>query len=251
MREQAAAILKATEKKDFKCRPDAVEEVKRMRKDPVFKYFTVDVEYTEEQHERWPRGRRGANTKPLEVTTIVRVVFKGLRPHQERVQSFLEKKSCLVLISNVPEERFNDRDLLAAYKGQRVVENNFRQLKMPALGSVIYLKNPDRIKGLVMVLHVALLVRALIELQLRRGHAAWQEAHPGEKLMAGWGSKALTNPTYHQFYDKSKGIYLEKTGYESYVIYGTDDPDYRKALIFLDLLKLDYVKLTERLWTHA
>lgn len=46
MREQAAAILKATEKKDFKCRPDAVEEVKRMRKDPVFKYFTVDVEYT-------------------------------------------------------------------------------------------------------------------------------------------------------------------------------------------------------------
>ncbi|MDI9498780.1 MAG: hypothetical protein QM270_09915 [Bacillota bacterium] len=69
--------------------------------------------------------------------------------------------------------------------------------------------------------------------------------------MVGRGSQALTNSAHYQFYDKSKGIYREKTGYESHVIHGMDDPDYRKALISLDLLKLDHVKLTERLWAHA
>ncbi|MDI9498855.1 MAG: hypothetical protein QM270_10295 [Bacillota bacterium] len=69
--------------------------------------------------------------------------------------------------------------------------------------------------------------------------------------MAGWGSQALINPACRQFYDKSKGIHREKTGYVSYDIHDLDDPDYRKALILLDLLKLDYVKLTERLWAHA
>ncbi|MDI9496938.1 MAG: hypothetical protein QM270_00410 [Bacillota bacterium] len=57
-----------------------------------------------------------------------------------------------------------------------------------------------------------------------------QVAHPGGKRMAGRGSQAHTNPVCHQFCDKSKGIYLEKTGYESYDIHGMDDPDDRKAL---------------------
>ena len=46
--------------------------------------------------------------------------------------------------------------------------------------------------------------------------------------MAGRGSQVLTNSAHYQFYDKSKGIYLEKMGYGSYDIHGMDDP----ALIF-------------------
>lgn len=76
---------------------------------------------------------------------------------------------CIVLISNVGEEVSGKRELLQTYKGQQVVEISFRELKSPSMASVIYLKNPERIQTLSMLLSFALLVRAIIQYRMRRG----------------------------------------------------------------------------------
>ena len=75
----------------------------------------------------------------------------------QEVEEYLQKASCIVLISNVPEEEEGDIDLVRTYKGQQVVENSFRELKSPGMASVIYLKNPERIKALSMLLSLSLL----------------------------------------------------------------------------------------------
>ena len=59
-------------------------------------------------------------------------------------EEYLQKSSCIVLISNVTEEEEGEKELVETYKGQQVVENSFRELKSPSMASVIYLKNPDR-----------------------------------------------------------------------------------------------------------
>lgn len=56
------------------------------------------------------------------------------------------------------------------------------------MASVIYLKNPDRIKGLSVLLTLSLLVRAILQYRLRDGLKEYEEMNPGEKLCAGWGS---------------------------------------------------------------
>ncbi|MDI9469753.1 MAG: DUF4277 domain-containing protein [Bacillota bacterium] len=175
MRKKVEASTKAVKKKVFKCQSDAEEEVERMRQNPAFRYFDVDVEYIEEEHVRWPRGRRGANTKPVEITTTVRVDFEEPHPQEEHVQEYRKMRGSLVLISNVPEEHCEDRDLLASYADPKEHENIFRQLELPSLSTTLYLQNEDRKKGLVIVLHVALLIHTIIELKLRRELAEWQE----------------------------------------------------------------------------
>lgn len=50
---------------------------------------------------------------------------------------YLQKASCIVLISNVREEEQGNIELVQINKGQQVVENSFRKLKSPSMASVI------------------------------------------------------------------------------------------------------------------
>jgi transposase len=125
-------------------------------------------------------------------------------------EEYLKKASCIVLISNVPEEEDGDIDLMWTYKDQQVVENSFRELKSPDMASVIYLKNPEMIKALSMLLSPSLLIRAVIQYQMREGLKETQKEKPGVKLRAGWGGRVLEKPTYRLLYEHSVNCYFEK-----------------------------------------
>ena len=125
---------------------------------------------------------------------------------------FLQKNACIVLISNVSEKEAGDRELVQTYKGQQVVENSFWELKSPSMASVIYLKNPERIKALGMLLTFSLLVRAVIQYRMREGLDRFRKENPEEKLRAGWGGRPLENPTYKLLFEHSVNCYFEKEG---------------------------------------
>jgi len=113
-------------------------------------------------------------------------------------------------------EEVSDRDLLATYKGQQIVENSFRLLKQPQLASVIYLNDPDRIKALTMLLSFSLLIRAIIQYKLRKGLRQYKEENPKGKLLVGWSGRELASPTFMLLYEHSHGCYFEREGHESY-----------------------------------
>ena len=59
-------------------------------------------------------------------------------------------------------------EVLRTYKGQSQVERRFHHLKGPLAVAPMFLKNPERIAGLLCVLVWALMVLALMERQVRR-----------------------------------------------------------------------------------
>jgi transposase len=73
-----------------------------------------------------------------------------------------------VLKTNLPERTHPLAEVLRTYKGQSQVERRFHHLKGPLAVAPMFLKNPERIAGLLCVLVWALMVLALMERQVRR-----------------------------------------------------------------------------------
>jgi Domain of unknown function (DUF4277) len=73
-----------------------------------------------------------------------------------------------VLKTNLPGRTYPVAEVLRAYKGQSRVERRFHHLKGPLEVAPMFLKNPDRIAGLLCILVWALMVLALMERQARR-----------------------------------------------------------------------------------
>jgi Domain of unknown function (DUF4277)/Transposase DDE domain len=73
-----------------------------------------------------------------------------------------------VLKTNLPGRTHPLAEVLRTYKGQSQVERRFHHLKGPLAVAPIFLKNPERIAGLLCILVWALMVLALMERQARR-----------------------------------------------------------------------------------
>jgi transposase len=73
-----------------------------------------------------------------------------------------------VLKTNLAERTHPLTEVLRTYKGQSQVERRFHHLKGPLAVAPMFLKNPERIAGLLCVLVWALMVLALMERQVRR-----------------------------------------------------------------------------------
>jgi transposase len=73
-----------------------------------------------------------------------------------------------VLKTNLPERTHPLAEVLRTYKSQSQVERRFHHLKGPLAVAPMFLKNPERIAGLLCVLVWALMVLALMERQVRR-----------------------------------------------------------------------------------
>jgi hypothetical protein len=89
-----------------------------------------------------------------------------------------------VLKTNLPVRTHPVAEVLRAYKGQSRVERRFHHLKGPLAVAPVFLKNPNRIAGLLCVLVWALMVLALMERRVRRElgdeplHGLYPEGRP-------------------------------------------------------------------------
>ena len=210
MRQEKAlvSLTKELEKKQFMCLADTEAERERFLSMKELALFNCEIRIEKRIAEKWPRGRRSADTKPI-VTETYHLHMEKATKSESACQVFLQQESYFVLISNVTDG-MSDEDLLKTYKGQHVVENSFRLLKSPQLASVIYLKNQTRIQALNMLLTFSLLLRALIQYRLREGLKTFKEEHPNEEIYAGWAGRPLKNPTFKLLYEHSINCCFER-----------------------------------------
>jgi transposase len=97
-----------------------------------------------------------------------------------------------VLLTNVPragETAHRAGDVLRAYKEQHSIEQNFGFLKDPLIVNSLFLKKPERIEALGLVLWLELLLWRLMERSLRNHVETTGNAFPG------WDKKETTRPT--------------------------------------------------------
>ena len=130
------------------------------------------------------RGRPSPGAQPDHlVSHIVGALASRLTDRQARV----DQQRCFILATNeLDEGQFASQAVLDGYKGQARAERGFRFLQDPQfLASSLYLKKPERIMALVMVMTVCVLVYAALEYRIRtalKEHGATFPDHKGKRI---------------------------------------------------------------------
>ena len=231
-------------KKKFACEADAIMEWDRFRKNNKKELFDCKVTYRETKIEKRRRGRPAKDAKPVSVETVWNICIEVTGENGAAVERFRQTEECFVLITNVSKDKLNMREILEHYKGQIVVEKDFKFFKEPCIASVIYLKTPERIKALVMLLGVSLLLRGLIQYKMRKGYQKAIEDNI-ELPRVGWRSTELQSTLTVNFlmyaFNKSKFI---KNGQNSYIYY-IEDKMKPRIVTLLQLMDLEVTDLLE------
>jgi transposase len=142
------------------------------------------------------RGRPGPGAQPAQIVYhIAGALASRLTDRQARV----DQQSCFILATNERDEgQLSPHAVLDGYKGQAQAERGFRFLKDPQfLASSLYLKKPQRIMALLMVMTICLLVYAALEYRMRTALKEHGATFPDQK------GKRIQNPTarwvFHYF----------------------------------------------------
>ena len=117
----------------------------------------------------------------------------------------LQRKSCFIIATNqldcvaLPSE-----ELITVYKkDQQKVERGFRFLKDPMfMASTLFLKSPERIMALMMVMTLCLLVYSALELRIRDALQANSATFVDQK------GKPTANPTARWVFQFFAGIHI-------------------------------------------
>jgi transposase len=199
------AAMRAAEKLAYFCRADAEVAAAKLRAMQT-DYHRVDV--TVEERPKYGQGRPSPR-KPREVKAMRYGLKPVLTACADRIATKREEAGCFVLLTNVPKEgafAHGTGDVLKAYKEQHGVEQNFGFLKDPVIVNSLFLKKPERIEALGLVLLLALLLWRVMERSLR--------AHvdtTGTPLV-GWDKKVTARPTAFMMVTKFSGVIVLKVG---------------------------------------
>jgi transposase len=142
------------------------------------------------------QGRPGQGTPPDQ---IVYQLKGALAMRIATRQAHIDPHSCVILATNeLDDTLLPPQELFAGSKGQALAERGLRFLKAPQfLASTLYLKKPERIMALLMVMTVCLLVYAALEYRIRTALKAHEAIFPDQK------GKPIQNPTarwvFHYF----------------------------------------------------
>ena len=134
---------------------------KAFKKRPAQKYFTIEVV----SHAARPAA-------PLELR---------YRVDDAQVQRDAERDGVYLLVAGGKAANLSDAEIVAEWKGQYKVEHCFRLVNQLFLVTPVFLKTPQRIAALVLLIMVGALVAGLIERQVHRALAELQ--HPIKGLM--------------------------------------------------------------------
>ena len=147
------------------------------------------------------RGRPRHGTQPEQlVYQIDGALASSLTTRQARI----DQRSCFILATNeLDTAQLPPQEVLAGYKGQGHGERGLRFLKDPQfLASSLYLKKPERIMALLMVMTVCLLVYAALEYRIRKALKDHEATFPDQK------GKRIQHPTARWVFHYFVGIHL-------------------------------------------
>jgi transposase len=198
-REAIEKALKKLFSEEFSCSCDAEKALKRLNK---FKFHDVmEGEITEKKRFE-SKGRPSSESR----YTLVYQIKGIIKERQEAVEKSIKQSSCFVLGTTIPQSELSDLEVVKAYKNQNnTAEMGFRFLKDPLMfTSSLFLKKPERIMGLLMVMTLALLVYSIAQRRLRKALEELQETIPNQIR------KETSKPTLRWIFQLLDGIDVVK-----------------------------------------
>jgi transposase len=176
------------------------------------------------------RGRPGAGAQP---DHLVYHIAGALVSRRTDRQARIDHHSCFILATNeLDEGQLSAQAVLDGYKGQGRAERGFRFLKDPQfLASSLYLKKPERIMALLMVMTVCLLVYAALESRIRTALQEQEATLPDQK------GRRIQNPTARWVFHYFVGIHVLRIPGQPYIVLNLTE----EHLHLLQLLGKRYV----------
>jgi transposase len=202
---QSAA--RTAEQQEYCCRADAEAAAVQLRAVHVA-YHRMDV--TVEERPVYGRGRPSP-PKPRPIKALRYRLKTAISMQTERIARLEEEAGCFVLLTNVPTagpRAHSARDILTVYKEQHGTEQNYGFLKDPVIVNSLFLKKPERIEALGLVLLLALLIWRLMERTMRTHVDTTSTSLPG------WDKKATGRPTSFMMVTKFAGVIVVKLGHD-------------------------------------
>ena len=149
-------------------------------------------------------GKRGRPGQGVQPDQMVYQIEATLASSLAARQALIDQHSCVILATNeLDTTHLPPQQLLEGYKGQTHVERGFRFLKNPAfLASSLYLKKPERIMALLMVMTLCLLVYAALEYRIRQALQGHDATFPNQS------GKRVQRPTARWVLHDFVGIHL-------------------------------------------
>ena len=197
--------VRAAEQQEYFCRADAEAAAEKVR---ALQSSYHHVEVGIEERPTSSPGRPSTRT-PRAVKAWRYGLKATLHERSEVIARKGQEAGCFVLLTNVPTEgemAHSAGEVLRAYKAQHGVEQNFAFLKDPLMVNSLFLKKPERIEALGLVLLLALLLWRLMERQMR--------AHVERtgRPLTGWDKKPTERPTAFMMMTKFAGVLVCKVG---------------------------------------
>ncbi len=183
----------------FACEADARAALQREVK-TLPAWFDLESSVVAHPHYEM-RGRPRKEAPPVDykwqITAIVQV-------NHERVAQEVRRRACFIVATHVLDSaELSDEELVTTYKEQGSVERGFRFLKDPLfLASSVFLKKPERILALSLIMVLCLLVYRLAEHRLRTRLAETGQTVPNQI------NKPTSTLTMHWIFQCFEGIEL-------------------------------------------
>lgn len=157
-----------------------------------------------EVHKKSGRPKRGQTP-----TRIDYQITGNLACDWQKRTELLAQKGLFILATNDCSKAFSMDKMLTLYKSQQSVEKGFRFLKSPDfLTSSLYLKKPERIEALLMIMTCCLMIYAALEHKIRHELKAQNLHFPDMK------KKPSQRPTARWVFFCFQGIHVLTIGEE-------------------------------------
>lgn len=172
----------------------------------VEEYFRLEINASITPQKKYiGRGRPGPRTpfEMVDIQTITLVVHRN----EELIAQFRLLTGWRIFVTNVAETRMTLNQSTQYYRDEWLVERGFHRFKkghIPALP--LFLRLPERIKGLMLMLTIALQVLTLMEFVSRRELAKSEESISG--LVPGNPKMKTTRPTAERLLSQFDNLHL-------------------------------------------
>jgi len=183
----------------FSCKADAVTAfnafIKKLKSTEIFEFSVENKPYFKTS---------GRPKKDQEPDGFHYFITGNIASLPSKFKERVERKSCFILATNqLDTELLSDDELIKTYKNQQKVERGFRFMKDPLFhASTLYLKSPQRIMALMMIMTLSLLVYSALEYRIRQALKKANNTFPNQV-----GKKTKT-PTTRWVFQYFRGIHL-------------------------------------------
>jgi transposase len=213
-------------KKVFKCAKDAEEYVEVIQK--KYKYHIVESKVIEKlNYKTKGRPKNGELPEVVGYTIEATVTLDS-----DKKEKMLNRKGQFVLATNeLNVETMSSVMILENYKDQQSVERGFRFLKDPYfMADTLFLKNPERIEALMVIMCLSLLVYNFSQHKIRQALKDQGKTLPNQK------KKEIQTPTMRWIFQIMEGIGLVE-------IYDSNTNMTQKIVTNLDAVRTKIIRL--------